>query len=170
MIAALLVGPFARSAPLRFGPNDVASLFTVSKSENKNQVVYAIHLDAQCAPLGEAPVFAYWRMNEKGPDAIEPLLAVEEKAYGIERQRIVSSGGAGAKMEVALKAMPSRPIVIDTAMRAGSCKAWSTMPIAGETSFLYDVYVKLIGPRVEYLVISGWSADRSRVVHERLTR
>ncbi len=52
-------------------------LFTISKSENKNQVQFAINVDERCAPIGEAPVFAYWRMLEKGPDATEPLLSRE---------------------------------------------------------------------------------------------
>jgi len=43
-LAALHVTVRALSAPLRFGPHDVASLFTISKSENRNQVVDAIHL------------------------------------------------------------------------------------------------------------------------------
>ncbi len=43
-------------------------VFSIAKSENKNQVQYVVRLDAHCAPVGPAPVFAYWRMLEKGRD------------------------------------------------------------------------------------------------------
>lgn len=59
-----LVGPAspARSQSLHFDPHDVTSLFTISKSENKNEVVFGIHLDERCIPVGDAPVFAFWRI------------------------------------------------------------------------------------------------------------
>jgi hypothetical protein len=160
----------ARSEPLRFGPHDFTSLFSISKSENKNEVVYAIHLDAQCAPVGDAPVFAFWRMNEKGPAVIEPLLSREEAAYGIGHQRIVRRGGDGGQVVVTLRALAARPIVIDTKPTEGRCQAWSTLTVAGEPSYLYNVYVKLKTLGVDYLLLSAWTLDRSRVVHERVDR
>jgi Domain of unknown function (DUF4833) len=161
----------ALSAPLVFGPHDFMSLFSISKSENKNEVVYGIHLDGQCSPVGESPVFAFWRMNEKGPAVIEPLLAREERAYGIERQRVISRGADGSSVEVTLKALPSRPIVIDTKPGAGGrCDAWPTIPISGESAYLYNVYVKLGTLRVDYLLLSGWALDRRRVLHEQIAR
>ena len=159
----------ARSEPLHFGPRDVTSLFSISKSENKNEVVYAIHLDAQCAPVGDAPVFAFWRMHEKGPNVIEPLLSREESAYGIGQQRVISRDNGG-HVEITLRALASRPIEITTKLGAGHCEAWSTLPIAGESAYLYNVYVKLKTLGVEDLLLSGWSMDRSHVVSERASR
>ncbi len=156
--------------PLHFGPHDFTSLFSISKSENKNEVAFAIHLDAQCAPAGDAPVFAFWRMNEKGPAVIEPLLGREERAYGIGRQRVVARGSEGGRVEVTLRALPSRPIVVETKPGEGRCQAWSTLPIAGESAYLYNVYVKLKELGVDYLLLSGWASDRSRVLHERIDR
>lgn len=169
LVAMCLAGP-ARSSSLRFGPYDFTSVFSISKSENRNEVVFGIHLDAQCVPVGDAPVFPYWRMNEKGPTVIEPLLGLEERAYGIERQRVLPSAGAGGKVEVVLRAMPSRPVVVATAPGTGKCEALATLPISGETGFLYNVYVKLSGIHVDYLLLSGWAEDRQRVLHERLAR
>src|SRR5215831_8931564 len=119
----------SHSSPLRFGPHDAASLFSITKSENKNEVVYGIHLDAQCSPSGDGPVFAYWRLNEKGSGVLEPLLPLEEKAYGIERQRVLSNGGSRGKIEIALNAVPTRPVVIQTTMNAGRCEARSMVSI-----------------------------------------
>ena len=166
----LAISLLAHSSPVRFGPHDVASLFSITKSENKNEVMYAVHLDAQCSPSGEAPVFAYWRLNEKGPGVLEPLLPLEEKAYGIERQRVLSNGGPGGKVELALRAVPTRPIVILTAMNAGRCEARSFVTISGESALLSNVYVKLSGLRMDYVLLLGLSADRRRVVREKLTR
>jgi len=165
----LLVPSPARSEPLRFGPRDVTSLFSISKSENKNEVVYAIHLDEQCAPAGDAPVYAFWRMNEKGPAVIEPILSREEGAYGIGRQRVLARG-EGGKVELTLRALPSRPIVVETKVGEGRCQAWSTLPIAGENAYLYNVYVKLKEFGVDYILLSGWATDRSRVLHDKINR
>jgi hypothetical protein len=169
-LALMLLSAGAPAEPLHFGPHDVTSLFSISKSENKNAVVYAIHLDAQCAPLGDAPVFAFWRMNEKGPAVIEPLLGREEPAYGVGLQRVLARDSEGGKVEVTLRALPRRPIVVQTKPGEGRCQAWSTMPIAGESAYLYNVYVKLRELGVDYLLLSGWALDRSHVLHERIGR
>jgi hypothetical protein len=174
-ILAVIVGGGALglgvAAPLRFGPRDITSVFSISKSENKNEVVYGIHLDAQCAPAGDSPVFAYWRMNEKGPAVIEPLLSREEGAYGIERQRVISRADDGGRIEVALRALASRPIVVETKRGdSGRCDAWATLTISGESAYLYNIYVKLGIARVEYLLLSGWALDRQRVLHEQVSR
>ncbi len=159
----------ALSAPLVFGPRDVTSLFSISKSENKNEVVYAIHLDAQCSPVGDAPVFAFWRMHEKGPNVIEPLLPREERAYGIESQRVLSRGESGGRVEVTLRAVSSRPLVVETrAGTEGRCDAWPTLAISGEPAYLYNIYVKLGALHVDYLLLSGWAQDRRRVLQERM--
>ena len=169
-LALLLLSAGAGGEPPHFGPRDFTSLFSISKSENKNEVVYAIHLDAQCAPVGDAPVFAFWRMNEKGPAVIEPLLGREEPAYGIGRQRVLARDSEGGKVEVTLRALPSRPILVETKPLEGRCQAWSALTIAGESAYLYNVYVKLRELGVDYLLLSGWAVDRSRVLHERVAR
>ncbi|HEY2515401.1 MAG TPA: DUF4833 domain-containing protein [Polyangiaceae bacterium] len=169
-IALLLTASSSSSEPLRFGPHDVASLFSISKSENKNQVVFAIHLDERCAPVGSAPVFEFWRMFEKGPHVIEPMLPREDAAYGILRQEVLPADGAAGHVGITLRALPKRPVVVETRLRDGRCEAWSTIPIAGESGYLYDVYVKLETFGVDYLLLSGWALDRARVLHEKIKR
>ncbi len=144
------------------------SLFTISKSENKNQVQYAVRTDKNCAPVSTAPVFAYWRMLEQGPDRVAPLLPREERAYGIASQRVDDKG----KIHLVLRALPNRPIVVETGRaKDGSCQALANMPINGSPAYLFDVYVKLKWPAtVEYLLLRGWSRDRSHVLTEKLKR
>ena len=65
-----LVAPIARPAdpePVDPEGRSLGSVFFVAKSENRNEVHYGFALDAACSPAGPAPVFAYWRMRERGP-------------------------------------------------------------------------------------------------------
>jgi hypothetical protein len=66
--------------------------------------------------------------------------------------------------------LPTRPVVVQTTMDAGHCEARSFVSISGETALLSSVYVKLSGIHVDYVLLSGISADGSRVVREKLTR
>ena len=77
----LALGLVAAPAELPKPRARAISLFTIGKSQNKNQVQYAIRVDGQCVPVPGAPVFAYWRMLELGPTRLEPLLACEQDAY-----------------------------------------------------------------------------------------
>jgi hypothetical protein len=169
-LALTLLAAGARADGLRFGPHDVTSLFSISKSENKNEVVYAVHLDERCAPVGDAPIFAFWRMHEKGPNIIAPLLDREQRAYGIASERVLAAGADGGRVELSLRALPSRPIVVQTKNVGGTCQAWSSLSIGGTDAYLYNVYVKLKTLGVDYLLLSGWTTDRSRVVHETIAK
>jgi len=44
--------PSSAHADPHFGPHDVATVFYVSKSENRNRVDYGLHLDADCHAQG----------------------------------------------------------------------------------------------------------------------
>lgn len=47
----------APASELRFGANDLQTLFFISKSDDRNRVDYGMRLDSRCAPYGEEPVF-----------------------------------------------------------------------------------------------------------------
>jgi hypothetical protein len=147
------------------------SLFTIGKSQNKNQVQYAVHVDAQCVPASGAPVFAYWRMLELGPNRVEPLLPRELSAYGPASQLAATRGADGGKVRLVLRALPDRPIFVETRRAAGgTCRAFATVPIAGSPAHLFNVYVKLTWHlSVDYLLLRGWSLDGARVLSEKLT-
>jgi uncharacterized protein DUF4833 len=154
----------AGSPPL--GGSSIA-LFSIAKSENKNQVQYMIRVDDHCAPVGPAPVSAYWRMLEKGPAETAPILAREVRAYGLVSQAVVARDASGGQTRVVLKALPGRPLTIATSRASdGTCRALTTATIAGAPAHLFNVYVHLRWDGVDYLLLQGWSMDGSRVVRE----
>ncbi len=143
---------------------EIPSAFEIAKSSNKNQVHYAVEVNDVCAPIGSAPVRPYWRMLERGPNATEPLLDREQRAYGIASQR-----AEGSIVHMVLRALPSRPITIQTARAAdGTCTATTTVDISNVMARLHDIYVKQSLFGVDYLLLTGW-ADSGAVIREKLT-
>jgi hypothetical protein len=158
MLVGLLVAPTARAE------RTIESALFVSKSENKNQVHYGVHVDDTCALAGSSPIYGYWRMLEKGPTAIEPLLDREQRAYGIARQEV-----RGDSVVVTLRALPSRPITVHvTHASDGHCVAHAEMTIAGRSARLFNVHVSLGFLSVDHLVITGWADRDGGLVRERV--
>jgi len=146
------------------GSYDIASAFSISKSENKNQVHFAVHVDDQCRPAGPTPVEAYWRMLERGANVTEPLLREEERVYGIASQAV-----EGARVTIRLRALSSRPISIATWKDgSGACRATATTAINGKTARLYDVHVVLGPLGVRHVLVVGWGDD-GEVVREQIS-
>jgi hypothetical protein len=144
-----------------------APLFFISKSENRNQVAYAVRLDAECRPVGETPVYAYWLMLERSPEAVEPLLPREKGAYGLGQQHVVDSGESGGTVVVALRSLPDRKIVVHTRRQAGTCRADAVTRIADTPARLWNVHARLSWPfGVVSLEIAGWAQSDGHVVHE----
>lgn len=143
---------------------DIASVMFVSKSENKNQVHYGIHLDAACHPEGAAPVYAYWRMLEKGPNVTEPLLAREERGYGVGHQDV-----QGDTVRVTIRGLPHRPITIRVRREpSGACTATAQMTIDGLLARLFNVHLFLGFLHVKAVLLTGWN-DAGAVVRERFS-
>jgi hypothetical protein len=143
------------------------AVFSIAKSENKNQVQYVIRVDDHCAPVGPAPVSAYWRMLEKGPAETAPILAREVRAYGLASQAVVAKDASGGQTRVVLTALPGRPLTIATSRASdGTCRALTTATVAGAPAHLFNVYVHLKWDGVDYLLLQGWSMDGSRVLRE----
>jgi hypothetical protein len=150
---------------------DIASVFFVAKSENRNQVHYGLHLDAACAPVGVTPVYAYWRMLEKGPLATEPLLAREVGAYGFADQRVLQRDENAGRVSLTLRALPARPIVVASRLDGERCLASATTTIAGTPAWLTSVYAKISWPfGVDYLTVSGRALVDGRELRERVGR
>jgi hypothetical protein len=130
-------------------------LFSISKSENRNQVVYAVRVDEACRPAGQSPVHAYWQNLEVGPNAESPLLFIEQPAYGLASQEALS----GDAVKVRLRALPDRPIVVHTQHTESGCMATATATVSSRPVALYNVYARLrriFG--VESVTISGREA------------
>jgi hypothetical protein len=160
----------AASADSRSAALSVVSLFTIAKSENKNQVQYGVRVDADCVPAADNPIVAYWRMFEKGPARTEPLLSRELAAYGVESQVVVARNADGGSIRLVLRAVPSRPILVETSHApGGACRALATIPIAGAPAYLFNVYAHLRWPfGLDYLLLQGWSKDGTRLLKEKL--
>jgi hypothetical protein len=142
-------------------------VFSIAKSENKNQVQYVVQVDDGCALVGPAPVSAYWKMLESGPTQTAPLLSKEQRAYGLASQQIVAATASGGQVRVILKALPGRPLTIATSRGSdGVCRALATGTVAGSPAHLFSVYVHLKWDGVDYLLLQGWSMDGSHVVRE----
>ena len=138
---------------------EIPSAFFIAKSENKNQVHFAVALDGQCAPLGDAPVQAYWRRLEKGPGINAPLLPREQGAYGLASQAVLARHTDGGTIRVTLSAVPGRPVTIETSRESdGTCSSTARMIIASQSGRLQYVYVKLGFVSVDYLLLVGKDA------------
>ncbi len=134
---------------------DIPSAFHVSKSNNRNEVRYAVHVDDRCDPAGTAPVHPYWQMLEKGPHATEGLTDREAKVLGVGRQAV-----EGDEAQVALRGFPSRPISIRTwKAQDGTCASAAYMTVHGTHARLNDIHVVLSLFGVDYVQLSGWSDD-----------
>jgi hypothetical protein len=170
LLAVGLVAPIVRGSG--GGDSDarvIRSVFFVAKSENKNQVHYGIHLDEACAPEGDAPVFAYWRMLERGPLATEPLLSREVPAYGLYEQHVLKHGEHGGRVLLTLNALRKRPIVIESAAAGPTCATIARTAIGGIPASLASIFVQLRWPfGVESIVLSGRASFDGRPVHERM--
>jgi len=130
-------------------------LFEIRKTENRNRVVFALNVDDSCSPLGERPVFAYWRMIERGPEAREPLLMLERRVYGVARQNVVR-GASDTRVDVRLRAIDERTIRVRSRSEAGRCVAEATTTIDGAVSRVDDVLVVQSGPMsVEFVELRG---------------
>lgn len=143
---------------------DISSVMFISKSENKNQVHYGIHLDASCMPSGAAPVYAYWLMLEKGPNVTEPLLSRELRGYGIGAQAV-----HGDDVRITLRGLPGRPITIHVRREPnGTCAANAETTIGGILARVFNVHLFLGFLHVKAVLISGWNAA-GEVVRERFS-
>ena len=161
MLTAALT--FATARPAAAAPADglvEVPLFLVTKSENRNRVLYALRVDAKCMPVGEAPIRPYWQMFEKGANVTEPLLSREERAYGLH-QTVRSD-----VVRMTLNALPEREITVITWRSSGACMAAAWTTVRGERARLVDVHAVLAWPiGIDHLVVQGRTRD-GRLVEE----
>jgi Domain of unknown function (DUF4833) len=173
ILSLVALGSYAVAASAQSPPpgGGLVPVFSIAKSENKNQVQYVVRVDDHCAPVGPAPMSAYWRMLESGPTQTAPILDREVRAYGLASQVVVASDGSGGQVRAVLKALPSRPLTIATSRGAGgACRAVATASIAGAPAHLFNVYVHLRWDGVDYLLLQGWALDGSHVIHETIKK
>jgi hypothetical protein len=171
LLVALGSWAFAASAQSPPPGGNFVPIFSIAKSENANQVQYVVRVDGHCAPVGPAPISAYWRMLENGPTQTAPILSREVPAYGLASQVVVASDGSGGQLRAVLRALPSRPLTITTSRGTGGvCRAVATTSVAGAPAQLFNVYVHLRWDGVDYLLLQAWALDGSHVIRETIKK
>lgn len=170
-IAANPAGPAVAAAATALPGSSVRSVFFISKSENRNQVHYAVRVDAQCRPEGEKPVYAYWRDFEEGPTVMSPLLKHEQTAYGLTEPRQVSREEAGGgQIRIGLRGFPDRPLTIETFRSADGCRARALTTIARGSAVLRSIYVEIgFLYSIDYVIVRGIRVADSQPVQEKVS-
>jgi hypothetical protein len=147
----------------------VSSVFHIAKSENRNQVHYAVSVDTRCRPRGNAPVRGYWRELEEGPDVIEALREHQHRAYGLSKPTAVTSGDYGGDIRISLRALPERMLLITTFREGDNCSARAFTRIAGQPALLKSIYVELgFLYSVDFIVLHGLRVADGAPVQERI--
>jgi hypothetical protein len=160
---------FATSGAAASPASELPSAFFISKSENKNQVHYAVALDQNCVPAGAAPVRPYWRLLEKSPTLTAPLLAREQRAYGLASQSVDLRWTSGGRISLVLEALPKRELTIVTGKDAkGACVASVYTVIQNQPAQLYAIHVVLKWSGVDSLIIKGWARSDGHILREKL--
>lgn len=161
------VAPLAHAGG-RFGPHDVRTMFVIGKNTDRNEVQFGIRLDADCVPIGEEPIYPYWRQFEKGPDVTEDLNFLDKTGYGIKSQKVEERSPSGSKVVMRLRATSNRTIGIYTRKENNACVADALTYISGVSAKLQRIHVQLSGPlSVDYIDIRGVRTDNNAPISER---
>jgi hypothetical protein len=139
-----------------------SDLFVIERNKNRNLVQYTLRLDSNCNPVGDAPVEAYWRMLEVGPEATESVGWFERRAYGFASQEQQADG-----WNVRLRALPSRTVKVQARRSEEGCAVEAFTSIGGVQATLQRIQVfatePALIPRVIHIDIQGRTPDGTPV-------
>jgi hypothetical protein len=172
VLLSTLAAPGGADRPA-FSPNDIPTLFFISKSDDRNRVDYGIRLDGNCLPQGAAAVFPYWREFENAPPVrIHPMPWFEHAAYGISEQRLLRRTAKGAEYRVCLRQLPRELTVVTNKGTDGRCGAVVHTTISGMAGAeLLSAYVKLRRFfSAEYVEIHGRNPLTGAAIDEKVRR
>jgi hypothetical protein len=152
----------------RLPSSPINSVFHIAKSENKNQVHYAVSVDARCRPSGKTPVHGYWREYEEGPNVTDALRSHQQRAYGLSA-RGVSLGEDRGDIRVSLRALPERQLRIETFRDGDRCRARAFTPIQGQPAVLTSIYVEIgFLYSIDYILLRGRRVSDGAPIQERI--
>jgi hypothetical protein len=148
----------AAAESVSFGPHDVHSAFHVEKSENKNEVHYAVRVDAACRPQGKTPVFGYWRRLKKGVRVDEPLTGPGVRVYGASGEQTVTTTPSGGRVTMYVKALKRLLVDIQIDKSKTGCVAVPHVKLKGEQARLSFAFLQLgrFGLTVKYVDVWGF--------------
>ena len=142
--------------------SDPTSAFFVQRNKNSKEVHYGIRLDASCRPVGEEPVYNYWVRFSATGRVTEPVTFFQQTGYGLKSQKV-----SGMQVQIVLKALPDRPILIVPSSSQGGCRVVAYMEIAAVRSRFEKAYVfaeeGLVLPTVKYIDLFGRAEDGAPV-------
>jgi hypothetical protein len=166
--ALLPAGP-ADAQAVRFGPNDLRSTFHVAKSENQNQVHYAVRLDAECRPVGKRPVFAYWQRLRSGKRVDGELDGLGSTVYGASDDQKVALKPSGGNIQMHVKALKKVRITIELEKVAQGCKGVAYTTILGQRARLSHAFLQLgaLGVLPKYVDVVGFRVSDGKRIAER---
>lgn len=166
-LAATLVSAAGAEPDLPSAP--MTSVFHIAKSENRNQVHYAVSVDAQCRPIGGRPVYGYWREYEEGPNVTDALKDSQQRAYGFSKPRSITRTEQGGDIRIAMRALPDRVLRIATFMQDGQCRARAFTPINGQPAVLTSIYVEIgFLYSIDYIMLRGVRIADGAKVQQRI--
>jgi hypothetical protein len=174
LVAPLLATPAASAPVANANPpgaiwSPAQSVFHISKSENRNEVHYAVRVDSACHPVGQQPVFGYWRDFEKGPRAVSPLLSHEQPAYGLTPPRAIEQTPTGGRVRVSLRAFPDRSLSIETQRQGATCQARAATTLQNQPAVLNSIFVKIgFLFSVEFAIARGLRLSDGQPVQEKM--
>ena len=153
---------------VKFGPNDVQTVFVIGKSDDGNQMQYGIHLTHQCLLEGKEPVYRYWRELDKGPNALVAPTWFDGFGYGIERQTVRADK---LSVSMTIKPAPTRLIEIVARKEGEKCQATAYTAISGKKAELKMIFIQLSGPlSVSAITIRGVDLTSGEAVSERIVQ
>jgi hypothetical protein len=159
----------AAGEELRLPSADVSSVFHIEKSENRNQVHYAVTVDAQCRPKGTKPMRGYWREYEEGPRVVDSLRDFQQRAYGLSAPSSITLAEQGGDVRIRMRALPDRLLRVTTFRQGDQCRARVFTPIKKQPAVLTSIYVKVgFLYSVDYLELRGVRVADGAAVHERI--
>ena len=161
--------PAVASAQPSVGPSDVATVFYIAKSDDRNRVDYGIHLGSDCQPAGDAPLFAYWHRFEPNQPVYGALSDLDHRAYGIRSQRVVERTDHGSWVELILAALPHERILVLTVRQGDQCVARARARVGGKEVLIGHVFVQLGGLLgVDHLMVIGEDVATGHVSRTRM--
>ncbi len=157
-----------RATP-QIGSHDVATLFYIAKSDDRNRVDYGVQLDAACAPIGDAPLYAYWRRFEPGQPRFGDLNLFDAAAYAIASQEVRVRETTGSWIEFRVRSLTTRRLLALVRRDGERCTGVAQTTIDGQEAILHDVFVELDGPMsIREVVLRGQARVSGQPVIERM--
>ena len=168
-VLLILIGGMASAGETTV--RDTDSVIYLTKNTNRNQVHYGVNVDEHCRPLQQDPVYAYWRMLEKGPEETDKLMFWEQPGYGVRQPGAVTRDTDSGSLPLVIRGVPERSILLQTFTTPGGCGARALTDIAGQKAQLVRIDIEVSGwanvHRVELHGILAKSGEPvSEVAHQ----